>query len=404
MAESPAADAYGAGSVLTTSAAPIVHFSGARARLLAVAAAERRHVVLLTSGGARLTTAMHEGLRTFGGRWVVRTDAGLRDAETGRRLGAIDDAIRPRGPVEAAPEHAEIDADERDLAAILEVSVVVRHRVAAAARYGEAARRLAAAFLDDPALDWGIREPIGARWDDGEVEAYLRGRAGGPSAVLVTGGGDDGRTLVGSIRVRPDGNAAVEAVALRIDLGDPNDEATGERWLGVAETFTELAALDGLLNATAMAAFGPRDLSVWPWLRPPPLPMALLVGPVGIARFDIGARRDALEAHFAAEFVGRSRRPSLVVELGERPHPDNTGELAALMGVLGPDAVIAGLGATAPAAMFGERWPEVTRAAAAERLGVEPDELEVALGLVDDAADDDGDARGHEREVHPDAV
>lgn len=403
VGESPAVDGYGRGFVLTTSAAPIVHFSGARARLLALASGERRHVVLLTGGGTRLTHAMHEGLQTFGGRWVVRTGDGLRDADTGRRLESIEDAVRPPGPAALAPEHGDIEAGEHEPSAILELSVVVRHRIAATAPYGESVRRLAAAFLEEPELDWGVREPVVTPWDDDAVAAFIRDRHGSATAVVIAGGGADGRSLVGSLRVRPEGRGAEEVLALRIDLGEPNDDRTVERWLEVAERFTELAALDGLLNATAMASFGPPDLSVWPWLRPPPIPMALLVGPVGVARFGIDDRRVAIETHFAAEFVGPARRPSLVVELGERPHPDNAGELGALLGVLGPDAVVAGLGATTPATLFGADWRETTRSAAAERLGVEDGGLEAALGLErsgpEDLADaselDDAEVSGH---------
>ncbi|GGA56560.1 hypothetical protein GCM10011490_03010 [Pseudoclavibacter endophyticus] len=417
--ESPAIDAIGPGFVLTTSTAPIVHLSGARARLLGLSATEQRHVVLLTQGDARLTPAMHDALTTLGGVWVVHTEAGLRNAATGQRLARIEDAVpRARGGASRtggadgdrgagsrnrngeaeqprlAKEHAAIAVDPGDVREVLVVNATVRHRNVSAAPFGASLRHLAEAVLGETALDWGVREPVVTPWDGDEVAEFFRARAHRGPSVVIAGSGEDGRLAVGQVRIRPRRVGAEEAYSLRVDLGPAGDAATTERWLAVTEALTELPEIGLPLYTSATADYGVSDLSIWPWLRPPSIPVSLLIGAAGVARFSIARRRAALEAHFAVEFVGSGRRPSLVAELGERPHPDNADELAALLGAIGADAVAAGLGEMMPVVMFGTEWRDVIAAAALNRLG--PEVMADLGGDADEGGDGDGDNAGDE--------
>ncbi|MGO2111395.1 MAG: DUF6177 family protein [Pseudoclavibacter sp.] len=408
--ESPAIDAIGRGFALTTSTAPIVHLSGARARLLGLSAAERRHVILLTEGSARLTPAMHETLSMLGGTWVVHTESGLRLVSNGQRIERIEDAVPGAASAtgdgqdapqpQPAPEHADIGVAESDLHEILVVSATVRHRNVAAAPFGASLRLVAEAMLGEAALDWGVREPALAPWEGDEVAEFFRERADRGPAIVVAGSGEDGRLAVGQVRIRPRRVGAEESYTLRVDLGPAGEAATTERWLAATEALTELPEIGLPLYTSVMAEFGTDDLSIWPWFRPPPIPVAMLIGAAGVARFSLARNRSILEEHFAVEFVGSARRPSLVAELGERPHPDNVTELAALLGAIGADAVAAGLGAAMPSAMFGGEWRAFIARAATERLG---DELMAELTGADaadgaepgvDGADPDEDGDG----------
>ena len=370
--ESPAVDAMGPGFALTTVTGPIAALTGARARLLALSAAERRHVVVLTRDGARMTPALHEALEVFGGRWTVQTAAGLRDAATGARVDGLEQAATLRGVAELAPEHADIGLDREDLRAIAVITGVIQHRHAATARVGDAVRAIASALLGEAVIDWGVREPVLAPWLGDEVAVFFHERGPQAASVLMSGSGEDGRVIVASTRTRTTPFGLEEAFTVRVELDHLDEVDSSERWLGVSEALVELHGIGTLLNATASAEFGPADLSIWPWLRAPAIPIALAVGWPAVSRFRIGDERAALEEHFDAEFVGPRRRASLIVELGERPHSDNAAELLALLGVLGPKAVVAGLGRSTPAELFGAAWESATLAAATERLGRPP--------------------------------
>lgn len=153
-----------------------------------------------------------------------------------------------------------------------------------------------------------------------------------------------------------------------------------------------LASVRGkLLNATAYGTLGPDDLSVWPWVRVPSIPMALMIGATGLRRFGVLERCAVIEKHFQAEFIGPRRMPNLMVELGPSADFDNIDELIALSYVLGPAAIEAGLGPRTLSTVE-EDWQTRAREVVAKRLGdgvlAELDELDADMTSAKRDSDD----------------
>ncbi|WP_260104220.1 DUF6177 family protein [Pseudoclavibacter albus] len=368
MRENPAADAMGAGFVVTTSAAPIVHLSEARLHLIVEAARERRRTLLITSNGSRLTPALHAFLSDHVGVWMVSTENGLRDANTGIRYESPADALRPLPEPVLAEEHAEAELSSFTLTEIVEIAVRFRHHSSARSKIGSTGLKLAEALLDEPIMTWGLREPLVLPWLDNEPGQYMEGRLSGPVQCFASGQDENGHRITLDIRGIPSSLGIDEVIHLKACLGPREAEDDG-RWEQVADTMRMLATLPGnLLNATAYGTAGPHDLSVWPWVRIPSLPMVLMIGATGLRRFGILERRALIEEHFQAEFLGPRRVPNLMVELGHEPESDNIEELAALSYALGPAALEGGIG-TATLAGLGDDLQARARASFAARFG-----------------------------------
>lgn len=153
-----------------------------------------------------------------------------------------------------------------------------------------------------------------------------------------------------------------------------------------------LASVQGkLLNATAYGTLGPDDLSVWPWVRIPSIPMTLMIGATGLRRFGVLERRTFIEEHFQAEFIGPRRVPNLMVEFGPTADFDNIDELIALSYALGPAAIEAGLGPQTLSTL-GDDWQTRAREVVAKRLGdevlAELDELDADMTSAKSGSDE----------------
>jgi len=294
-------------------------------------------------------------LARLGGRWVVQTDAGLRDALTGIRLERPDDVVQTHThEPEPAREHADIPFKQEELRAWLTITGSLRHPNPKTAPFGQVIRRITETLLDEAVLEWGWDEPVTLAWDDIAVAEDLRDRFGGASMIFAAGADEQGRRLVASTDISQTDAGAEEVFSVTVDVGPGNPEGNGADFaLGPAalEAITDAATP---LIAFATATIGHPDLHRWPWLTLPTVPMAILIGAPGVSRFGIRSNPIPFEERFVASYIGARRRESLLVELGEVPSPANAIELRDLIAALGPDAAMIGMPEDLVTSIFGK--------------------------------------------------
>lgn len=382
---SPLVDAEGPGWCVSVATSAVVRLSAWRRRQLATAAAEGRRTLLVTRDGAVLTPALAETLGQLGGAWIVQTDEGLRDAETGIRLASPQERLAPPANPVGAPEHADIPFVESELALHLAVTASIRHRNVEAAPFGAAVPAVAATLLEDPIIDWGLDEPVSLAWDPEAIAGSVRGRLDGGGLTIAAGAGADGRRVVATVRASRTSFGAEETISMKIALGAQDDAAARDRLARSTDALEALGAVGVPLFGIAAAGFGLPTLSRWPWLQLASIPMAFLLGAPAVSRFRLRRSGFPFEERFAAAFVGSRGREALLVELAEEPSPDAIRELRSLVAAIGPEAAAEALDPKLAAGLFG---PGSREAIAAER-----DALLREMGLPDDDGDDRDDAR-----------
>lgn len=356
---SPLVDREGDHFMLTESASPVIFLSHARRRALVTAAANAKRHVLVTGERTALTHAYAELASMLGGTWVVASQHGYRDALTGRRLRAPEDVVIPSGAPEQAPEYARPPIDETT---IVSVSASIRQRNRSTADYGSAVRLLAELLVDDVTLRWGAQEPVMAEWDDATVASHVRANLERTPWLIVAGEGPTGRRVTGTLRVRPTKQGSEEIISLVVDAGPRDSE---EAALTLADLPSVLGEFDGEgmpLIAAAYATIGRSDLLNSSTLEFPSVPMALLIGAPGVAKFELDL--ELLTDEFDAFVTGPSRRESVVFALGANARPDNLVELRDVVVALGAEALAEEFGDEFVASLIGQDW----RAQIAEEL------------------------------------
>lgn len=340
-----------------------------------------------------LTPAMSDLLYRLGGRWVVQTDSGLRDAQTGIRVERPEDVVKKlTHEPQPAPEHADIPFEQEDLRAWLTITGSLRHPNPKTAPFGQVIRRVAESVLENVLLEWGWDEPLTLEWDDAAVAEDLRQQFGGAAMIHVAGADEEGRRVVATTDVSKTDAGAEEVFSITLDVGPGTADASGADFaMGTAalEALTENSTpLIGFANAT----IGHPDLHRWPWLLFPSVPMGVLIGAPGVSRFGIRNNPIPLEERFVASYVGARRRESLLVELGEVPSPANALELRDLIAALGADAAMIAIPDDLITALFGQNpRTEIEKEHARILAEYEPEET----GSSDAEADEDAESTAH---------
>jgi Family of unknown function (DUF6177) len=316
----------------------VIGLNGGRISLLGLAAEHHVRAVLITDGGSALTPAFAEVWREAGAAWVVRSENGLREGFSGRRLAEIAEVFRgaPPGDID------EIDPGFLEPAPATAVRVLalvsLRHRAQPTTVLGEPASRLAEVLTRHPPSVWGAWEPAGNRWDRTELTAFVRQQMPGP--VVVVGSGP---RSTATITVQRTDRGVEEVSQIHAELGSPEPGRFDSIRLQILTYLSDLAAAAMPLVGLVLARPGPPDLLVRSQIMVPPTPLALLIGPPGVRglKLDISA----LIERFGALAVGRPQIPGLLFQLHGSP-PDPWSRLDEIVTAIGRDRLSEVLGLT----------------------------------------------------------
>ena len=293
----------GRGWSLTESRARVVTLDGWRLDLLRRCTEKGREVVLATDETSALTPALVQVWREAGAHWMVRDpDGGLRDGFTGRPLHAVGDLWAPGG----APSSADVAVGHlrpaRSDALELTAVVSVRMSPRGSSRLGGGVTELFGCVGDEP-LAWGTREPALRGWDVEALTSAVRRRM--PEVRLVV----RGRHTAAVVQVRRTRRGLEETTYASLSTtGGP--DAAAEAFARATATLSRIAGTAMPLVGLVLAQPGRRDLLRTPFLRPPAVPVALLVGPP-VAK-SLGIDPDGEQRRTGAASVGRPKIPGLL--------------------------------------------------------------------------------------------
>ena len=332
----PGAEAW----VATETRAPVVGFSQARASLLELAARDHRRPVLVTDGTSVLTAVMANVWQRSGGAWVVReVGDGLRNGFTGRRLARFEDAWLLPPP--AAVDEVSLNHLRPAALETTEVTVVLasRHPARSSTVLGAAVQRLAEADPTPRTLSWGPHEPVGQRWDRDELTQTVLSGLPDERAAFVAAEG-----VSAVVAAHRTAQGLEELTHVHLDVGQKDLEEVSEDQERITWAFEELCATGMPLVGLVWARPALLGLRVAPFLSPPAVPLALLIGAPAVRSFGIDV--EEMRRRYTAQVVGRPRLPALVFDLATSPERAWT-LLDEILGTLDPDRLAEALGLVA---------------------------------------------------------
>ena len=296
--------------VATETRSRIVHLNAARMDLLAVAARDGRRPVLISDELTSLTPACSRLWQQSGGSWVVRqNDGGLRNGYGGRRIDRIEQAWTE--PLPRDVDDFAVGFLRPSGADILQVSTIVglRHPAREATLLGGPLELLNELVLGGGPLAWGATEPVGEAWNRNRVTDAIRAEM--PRLTAVIAAGPNVSATIAAQRTRF-GVEEIEHIVTGI--GTPDEARLAAVRARHADVLRRVAETGMPLVGFQLVRPGRRDLTVPPYLLPPPAPLALFIGAPAVRSFglDVALMR---ERH-RAEVVGRPRLPALLFDLG----------------------------------------------------------------------------------------
>jgi hypothetical protein len=331
------------GWIETESRAPVIFLGSAQADLLQRGVQAGRPVVLVTDEHSGLTQPFLQALRERDGRWVVRAaDGTLRDGLSGRRLSTIGDVLdRPHFTADDIAVRYLRPAQAEQLEVVLTSSV--RHRANLDLRLGGAVELLALQLQGDPPAAWDALEPVAEEWDRDAMTEFARRRLPDDTRLLVRGRA--ARPLIATIhsaRTAKGIEETTRAYAIVGAAGSPDADAA---IAAVPGMLTALQQNSTVLISLVLARSRRPDQLEHPVLAPPPYPLAMLIGPVGVAALEVDVARATSE--YGATVVGRPRIPGLLYSFGA-PSPQAIERLTAVLTSFGEDKLREALGANRP--------------------------------------------------------
>lgn len=311
----PLADQIGQGSdgtrwVATETRSRLVHLSAGRMNLLALAARDGRRPVLISDELSLLTPAFSRIWQESGGSWVVRqSDGGLRNGFGGRRIDRFEQAWTeplPRDVDEYAVSYLRPTGAE---ALHLTTIVGLRHPAREATLLGEPTEQLTAAMLGAEPLGWGPNEPVSEHWNRRRLTDAIREEM--PRLTTVVAAGPDLSATIAAQRTRFGVEEVNHAV---IGIGGPDEDEFGRLRARMSDVLRRLAESGMPLVGLQLVRPGRRDLTVAPYLVPPPVPLTLFIGAPAVRGFGLDVAQ--MRERYGAELVGRPRLPALLFDLG----------------------------------------------------------------------------------------
>lgn len=301
---------------------------------LAASRREDRSPILVTGPAAVLSPLTVDAMRISGACWAVRTDAGVYDGLSGRRIHAFTDFRSPRDS-ERHPVYSQVP-QPTDAAIMIEV--IAGRRADAQTLIGPLAEATITALGGAAPDRWGLEEPLTRSADHQRFTDSIRAQM--PIAephLLVSPDGS-----FASVSVARTQHGLTERVRAGIPVGTLGGTPHEELVRGVGEVFVELQEQIPLV--AAFASLAPVvDLALGraqrPGLRAAEEPLAVLIGPR--ATRDLQIDVEALQHRFDLTAAGRARTPSVLLRL---PQERSWQTYSAFIDALDPHRLASALG------------------------------------------------------------
>ncbi|MFD0686792.1 DUF6177 family protein [Actinomadura fibrosa] len=287
---------------------------------------------VLTPHDGRITLPLRMVLGGPRARWVVQEPGdGYFDGFSGLPLTWDGAAFVLAPQAKDGPSETFLRPDG-DVGRHLVVDLRVVHEAATGLELGSVVESAAEALAGAAPACWGTAEPALSRWDRAEVTALCRRRAPQATWLVFMGGHGEGEaSFGGTVRVSRVTSGVKESITFAVAL--PGDAPPP---LDALEALAARHAAEGtLLTMTAQWTPGRADLT-YParWLGRPD-PLALAVGPSGVA--DTGLDH-ALAAEVPGRVIGPSASPGVWYGLADAEPGTGWTRLGGLMRHLAPQA------------------------------------------------------------------
>jgi len=323
--------------VATETRSRIVHLSSARMNLLAIAARDDRRAVLISDELSSLTPAFSRIWRQSGGSWVVRqNDGGLRNGYGGRRIDRIEQAWTE--PLPRNVDDFSVGFLRPSGADILQVTTIVglRHPARQSTLLGEPLERLNDLVLGTAPLAWGATEPVGESWNRRRLTDTIQAEMPRQTAVVAAG-----PHIAATIAAQRTRFGVEEMDHMVTGIGTPDQTGLAVVRARLADVLRRVAETGMPLVGIQLVRPGRHDLTVPPYLLPPPAPLTLFIGAPAVRGFGLDVAQ--MQERYDAEVVGRPRLPALLFDLGPVGF-ESWQRLDRILGGLNPDLLEASLG------------------------------------------------------------
>ncbi|RKS74725.1 hypothetical protein BZB76_3242 [Actinomadura pelletieri DSM 43383] len=284
----PAVDIVTRTSAVVIQDRPLVPLSSWLTDVMGRCAAIGQTVQVLAPHDARLTLPLRLALDGKDTRWVVQEPGdGYYDGFSGLPLTwdgsafIVDREAAPRGP-----SGTFLREPHTDLGHHLAVSLQVVHPATHELELGGTVERLAETLAGARPASWGTAEPALSRWSPTAVTELCRRRTPHATYLVFMGPhGTDAPAFGGTVRVSRVTSGVKETISFAVAL-----PPGASRPLDDLESLAADLARDGTLG-TLVARWSPgrTDLTFPAHWCGRPLPLALAVGPAGVA--EIGSAR-----------------------------------------------------------------------------------------------------------------
>ncbi|MER6812112.1 DUF6177 family protein [Spirillospora sp. NPDC000708] len=306
--ERPAVDLISEKSVVIVQEREVVPMSSWITDMMARCADEDLALAVLTPLGSRITLPLRLALNGTQARWVVQdADDGYYDGLSGLPLdwdgnGFVLAERARTGGLSATFLRGPEDAD---LGHHVVVDLRVVHDATEELVLGSAIEELALALAGAAPAGWGAGEPAVARWDRAALTALCRSRAPRPTWLVFTGGhGEPGPLFGGAVRVSRVDAGVKEEITLVVS---PPEDTWSPDALDALESLADRHAGNiELSTLTAHWTPGRPDLTYPARLLGVPLPLAMALGPVGVAE---AGRERVLSAAAKGRLIGDPTEP-----------------------------------------------------------------------------------------------
>lgn len=304
-------------SVIVIYDRPVVAATTWLTEVVRTAGETRRELYLVTSPRTRLSLPTRAVLERMPARWVVRhPENGYYDGLSGAVLRWHDGRFTP-----AADDGPRIaDAFQPPLGKggerQLQLSIRTIHPAHEHLILGGALEDAWQTLTGSPPAGWATAEPVNVPWSPRQLTDLARSRArrSQPTWAVAVGAAD--RPAIAALRIVHTQEGVEEHVTLA--LGYAADERAPIELL--PELAESLAAKHNLATMISELRAARADLTTPAHYEPPPIPVALTLGPDAVADLGISHARNALPDHTPTQ-LGPAARPALHYPLGDGTDP-----------------------------------------------------------------------------------
>jgi hypothetical protein len=314
MKEHPAADLVTAKSAVVVQNRELVPMSSWIADLLARCADADLLLQVLTRHDGRITLPLRTSLAGPMFHWVVQEpeDDGYYDGLSGLPLEWDGAAFVPseRARTEGPSSTFLRGAEDTELGHHIVVDLRVVHEATEELELGSAIEDLTLTLAGASPASWGTAEPALSVWDRAALTSLCRRRAPRATWLVFMSAYSTGPSFGGTVRVSRVESGVKEEITLAVAL--PGDTWSPDTLNAVAELADRQAA--DLSTLTVQWRPGLADLTFAPFRLGPPCPLAMALGPAGVA--EAGTDR-ALSALLKGRPIGDRAEPGAWFSLAD---------------------------------------------------------------------------------------